>query len=182
MKIAIDIDDTLTNTRKNQQKLWKKYYNNNPKEGFSEELPTDINEFDVDEYIGIFWDTYREELSFNSSYKKDASTIVDKLNNDGHELCIVTSRPNDRYKDLIPKIKKALKDNNININTIHTNAIDKGSYCKEHNFDLLIDDNIKQILSAQKNGLKTILFNKSREYKGLKTTTWKKIYDIIKTL
>ena len=50
MKIAIDIDDTLTNTKDNQIKLWKEYYNKQPKVGFSEQLPSDINEFDADEY------------------------------------------------------------------------------------------------------------------------------------
>ena len=104
MKIAIDIDDTLTNTKDNQIKLWKEYYNRQPKVGFSEQLPSDINEFDADEYIGIFWNTYREQLSFNSTYKKDASTIIDKLKNDGHELCIVTSRPDDRYENLKERI------------------------------------------------------------------------------
>lgn len=182
MKIAIDIDDTLTNTKDNQIKLWKEYYNKSPKIGFSEELPKDINEFDADEYICIFWDTYREQLSFNSTYKKDASTIIDKLKEDGHELCIVTSRPDSRYNNLKEKITNALKENNIHIDTIHTNARDKGLYCKEHNFDLLIDDNIKQIQSAQNNGLKAILFNNDKNYKGLQTTTWKELYNIIKTL
>lgn len=182
MKIAIDIDDTLTNTKDNQIKLWKEYYNKQPKVGFSEQLPSDINEFDADEYIGIFWDTYREELSFNSTYKKDASNIIDKLKSDGHELCIVTSRPDDRYKNLKEKITTALKENNIHIDAIHTNARDKGLYCKEHNFDLLIDDNIKQIQSAKNNGLKGILFNEIKDYKGLQTNNWKDLYNIIKEL
>lgn len=182
MKIAIDIDDTLTNTKDNQIKLWKEYYNKQPKVGFSEQLPSDINEFDADEYIGIFWNTYREQLSFNSTYKKDASTIIDKLKSDGHELCIVTSRPDDRYENLKEKITTALKENNIHIDTIHTNARDKGSYCKEHNFDLLIDDNIKQIQSAKNNGLKGILFNEIKDYEGLQTNNWKDLYNIIKEL
>ena len=182
MKIAIDIDDTLTNTKEHQIKLWKEYYNNNPKKGFSEELPHDINEFDADEYIGIFWDTYREELSFNSTYKKDVSTIVDKLIKDGHELCIVTSRPDDKYKNLKERIAKALKENNIHIDTIHTDARDKGLYCKEHNFDLLIDDNTRQIQSAKNNGLKGILFNEINDYNGLQTNNWKDLYNIIKEL
>ncbi len=182
MKIAIDIDDTLTNTKENQIKLWKEYYNKNPKEGFSENLPKEINEFNIDEYIDIFWDTYREELSFNSSYKQDTSPIIKKLQDEGHKLCIVTSRPQNKYTNLITKIKKSLNENNIQINTIYTDILDKGIFCKQHNFDLLIDDSLNQILSANKNGLKTILFNQNIEYNGLQTTTWKELYTIIKTL
>lgn len=182
MKIAIDIDDTLTNTRENQLKLWKEYITNYPSPNYSEELPHNINEFDAGAYIDKFWELYRYKLSFESTYKQDASTIIDKLINDGHELCIVTSRPDSGYDNLKERIIKGLKDNDVHINTIHTDARDKGPYCKEHGFDLLIDDNIKQILSAQKNGLKAILFNKNNEYEGLQTTTWKELYNIIKTL
>lgn len=182
MKIAIDIDDTLTNTKENQLNLWKEYIVKYPNPNYNEELPHNINEFDAEEYIDNFWELYRYTLSFESTYKQDASNIIDKLKNDGHELCIVTSRPDTKYNNLKANIIKGLKDNNIHIDSIYTNAKDKGQFCKKHGFDLLIDDSIKQILSAQKNGLKAILFNKNNEYKGLQTTTWKDLYDIIKTL
>ncbi len=182
MKIAIDIDDTLTNTKDNQIKLWKEYIKSNPNPDYNEQLPHNINEFDAGEYISIFWNTYREQLSFESTYKQDTSTIIDTLKEDGHQVSIVTSRPDDRYTNLKERISKALKENNINIEDIHTNARDKGSYCKEHNFDLLIDDNIKQIESAKAHGLQAILFNKNESYNGLQTTTWKELYNIIKEL
>lgn len=182
MKIAIDIDDTLTNTRENQIKLWKKFIKNNPNPEYTEELPNNINEFDAGEYIGIFWDTYREQLSFESTYKKDTANIINKLKEDGHELCIVTSRPDSSYNNLKERIQKALIKNNIQIDTIHTDAREKGSYCKKHNFDLLIDDNKKQIESAKKHGLQAILFNEDKSYNGLQTTTWKELYNIIKEL
>ena len=182
MKIAIDIDDTLTNTKDNQTKLWKEYIKKYPNPNYNEELPYNINEFDAGEYISDFWDLNREKLSFESTYKKDVTEIIDKLKEDGHELAIVTSRPDERYTNLKERIAKAIKENNIHIETIHTNARDKGSYCKEHHFDLLIDDNINQINSATKHGLKAILFNENKEYTGLQTTTWKELYNIIKEL
>lgn len=182
MKIAIDIDDTLTNTRDNQKRLWKEYINNYPNNDYNEELPYNINEFDAGEYIDKFWELYRYKLSFESTYKQDASTIIDKLKEDGHELCIVTARPDSGYDDLKGRIKKGLKNNNIHIETIHTDAKDKGSYCQKHNFDLLIDDSIRQIESANSHGIKTILFNHNDSYKGLQTTTWKELYNIIKEL
>ena len=182
MKIAIDIDDTLTNTRENQLKLWKEYITNYPNPNYSEELPHNINEFDAGAYIDKFWELYRYKLSFESTYKQDVSTIIDKLRNEGHELCIVTSRPDSGYDDLKGRIEKGLKNNNVHIDTIHTDARDKGSYCKEHGFDLLIDDNIKQIESAKNHGLKAILFNENKSYNGLQTTTWKELYNMIKEL
>lgn len=182
MKIAIDIDDTLTNTRENQLKLWKEFVQNNPNPDYSEELPYNINEFDAGEYIDEFWKIYRYKLSFESTYKEDTSTIIDKLKREGHELCIVTARPDSGYDNLKGRIENGLKNNNIHIDTIYTDARIKGIFCKEHNFDLLIDDSINQIKSANENNIKTILFNKDDSYPGLQTTTWKEIYDIIKKL
>jgi FMN phosphatase YigB (HAD superfamily) len=182
MKIAIDIDDTLTNTRENQLKLWKEYITNNPNPNYTEELPHNINEFDAGEYIDEFWKINRYHLSFESTYKQDTSTIIDQLRKDGHTVCVVTSRPDSGYDDLKGRITKALKENNINIDELHTDARDKGSYCKEHNFDLLVDDNIKQIESAKSYGLQAILFNKDNSYNGLQTTTWNELYNIIKEL
>ncbi len=180
MKIAVDIDDTITNTKQEQIKLWKEYYINNPKPGYSEELPALINEWG-DEYINDFWDLNREHLSFHSPYKENVGLIIEKLRNDGHTVCIVTSRPKYKYDGLISRINKALIENNIEVDNIFTDAYDKGSFCKEHNFDLLIDDDIKHILSAQKHGLKAILFNNNSTYAGTQTTTWEELYDIIKS-
>lgn len=182
MKIAIDIDDTLTNTKDNQIILWKEYINKNPNPNYNEELPHNINEFDAGPYIDKFWELYRYKISFESTYKQDTSTIIDKLKKDGHKLCIVTSRPESGYDNLKDCIIKSLRENNIIIDELHTDARDKGLYCKKHNFDLLIDDNIKQIESAKSHGLQAILFNKNDSYNGLQTNTWKELYNMIKEL
>lgn len=181
MKIGIDIDDTLTNTKEQQIKYWKKYYNTNPKEGFTENIPHNINEFNVDNYISKFWDTYREELSFNSSFKKNTSEIINKLIKDGHQLCIITSRPDNKYQSLKERISTWFKHNNINITTIYTSIFDKGKFCKDNNIDLLIDDSIKHITKAKELGIKTILFNNIKDYKGIQTDNWIELYNIIKS-
>lgn len=182
MRIGIDIDDTLTNTKEQQIKCWKEYYNNNPKDGFNEILPSNINEFNVDEYLHIFWDTYRYKLSFESSYKKDCQKYIDKLIKDGHELCIITSRPDSKYKNLKEEIKESFKKNNININLIYTDIRNKGDFCFNNNIDLLVDDDIKHITNTQNNGIKAILFNENINYKGLQVNNWKDLYNTIKTL
>ena len=84
MKIAIDIDDTLTNTKDQQIILWKDYIIKNPNKNYTIEIPDNINSFD-DEYISKFWDTYREQLSFTSSFKENADIITNKLHKDKYE-------------------------------------------------------------------------------------------------
>ena len=140
MKIGIDIDDTLTNTKELQKEVWKKYYLDNPEEGYSEEIPNNINTFGFP-YIEKYWDIYREDL-FYPTFKKNASKIVKQLKKDGHELCVITSRPSYKYKDLHKRLHKWFEENDIPIETLCTNIKNKGHYCKKKNINLLIDNDI----------------------------------------
>ena len=181
MKIGIDIDDTLTNTKKEQIKYWKIYTKSNPHPTYTSKLPEHINEFS-DEYIDTFWDTYRKELTFHNNFKFKSAKIIDKLIEDGHELCIITSRPDSKYDTLHQLLKDWFKLNKINITEYHTSVMDKGIYIKENNIDLLIDDSLKHINSAKKLNKKCILFNNIKDYYGLQTDNWTDLYKIIKEL
>lgn len=180
MKIGIDIDDTLTNTKEAQLKYWEQYYLNNPQKGYTKKIPKTINDFG-DDYVQLFWDTYRQELSFETTFKKDVSKILHELINEGHSLCIITSRPDKKYNDLHKQLKEWFSKNDIPIFEIYTNIRDKGEFCKNNKIDLFIDDDIKHIEKANNYNIKTILFNKNKNYKGLQTTSWKKIKSIIKS-
>ena len=178
MRIGIDIDDTLTNTIEMQEEYWKEYHNNNPNPDYTDEIPRNINTFGY-KYIEDYWDLYREKL-FYPDFKKDASKYMNLLKEDGYELCIVTSRPDHKYKDLHKRLEKWFKDNNIPVDIIYTNIKNKGHYCKQRNIDILIDNDIAQITEANKYHVKTIMFNNLKDYDGIKTTSWQEVYDIIK--
>lgn len=178
MKIGIDIDDTLVNTRELQMIYWKEFVNNNPQEGYNEEIPNSINDFG-DKYVQTFWDAYREQLSFSPTFKDNTSTILHKLKNNDFTLCIITSRPDKKYKDLKIRIRKWFEKNNIPIDIIYTDVKDKGLFCKENNIDILIDDSLNQINSAKTNNVKTILFNNVPNYEGLQTDNWTNLYEIL---
>lgn len=178
MKIGIDIDDTLTNTKELQKEIWKNYYLNNPEEGYSEEIPSNINTFGFP-YIEKYWDLYREDL-FYPTFKENAAKVVKQLKEDGHELCVITSRPSYKYKDLHKRLHEWFKENDIQIEILCTNIKNKGHYCKKKNIDLLIDNDIAQIEEANKYHVKTILFGEREDYHGLKTNDWLELYEIIK--
>lgn len=180
MKIGIDIDDTLTNTKELQIKYWKEYYLKNPDPNFSKEIPTNINSFG-NEYISTFWDTYREAL-FTPPIKENASNIIKKLNQEGYQLCIITSRPDYKYHNLKERIITWLHKNNINITEINTNIRDKALFCHKNNIDLLIDDSIEHVTNTIKHNKKAILFNNIKDYQGLQTDNWLDLYNIIKKM
>lgn len=181
MKIGIDIDDTLINTRDLQIKFWKDYYISHPKDGYNTNLPPTINDFG-DKYVQEFWDIYRLPLNFESTVKDDVPIITKKLKEDNHTLCIVTSRPKEKYNDLHKLIEDWAQKNDITFDIIYTDVRNKGEFCKDNNIDILIDDDIKHINNAIKNNVKGILFNTDPDYNGLKTTSWRELYDIIKNI
>ena len=178
MKIGIDIDDTLTDTIELQHEYWKEYYLNNPQEGYTEEVPNNINVFGY-KYIEDYWDLYRDKL-FYPRFKKDASLITNKLKNEGHTLCVITSRPDHKYEKLHQRLEEWFKENNIPIDIIYTNIRNKGHYCKQRGIDMLIDNDLSQIEEGNKYHIPTILFGTNNEYKGQKAANWQEVYEIIK--
>lgn len=181
MKIGVDIDDTLINTKEQQIIYWSKYITENPKTGYNKELPKTINDFE-DDYVQTFWDTYRNELSFRPTFKKGASKILNKLKEEGHTICIITSRPKEKYDNLHKLLQEWFQKNNIPIDYIYTNIRKKGTFCKENKIDILIDDSILHCESCNSFNIHSILFGDTNEYNGLKTTNWNEIYTIIHNL
>lgn len=179
MIIGIDIDDTLTNSKEIEKDLWIEYVKKYPKEGYNGNLPSDINTFGI-KYIEKFWDIYREPISFKSTYKKDCSKVLHKLKDEGYTLCVITSRPENKYYNLINRQKQSFIDNDIPIDILFTDIREKAKFCKKNNIDLLIDDSINHIEECNKLGIKTILFNDIPEYKGIQTDNWNELYNIIK--
>lgn len=181
MVLGIDIDDTLTNTKDKQIIIWKKYIKENPTDKYTEELPDNINSFN-DEYISKFWDENRYELSFNTTFKENVSEILIKLHNEGYKICIITSRPDSKYKDLKNELNNWFKNNKIYTDIIYTDIRNKGIFCKNNNIDILIDDSLHHIEEANNLNVKTIMFNDNKKYKGYQVNNWIDLYETIKIL
>lgn len=169
MVIGLDIDDTICNTKDLQRIYWKEYYNSNPNLEYSEELPKEVNYFGIP-YINDFWDLYRGNL-FTPDIKDDCLVIIDKLINLGFTFVIVTSRPKENYDNLDKSLSDWLNRENIHVSKIYSDVRNKGEFCKNNNIDLLIDDDIRHINSANELGVKTIHFDGDM--------TWKRVYDLL---
>lgn len=108
--------------------------------------------------------------------------ITGRLREDGHTLCIVTSRPDYKYENLKERITDLLDKNNISIDFIYTNVRNKGLFCKEKCIDLLVDDDVKHIRTALENNIKGILFNDRENFDGLHCSDWLELYEIINSI
>lgn len=180
MKIAIDIDDTITNTKELQLIFWKEYIKKYPNKKYNEELPENINHFG-DEYIDHFWDEYRIPLAYSITVKKDAKEVINKLREEKHKIIIVTSRSDRKYINHRKNLLNWFKSNNIQIDELYTGIRNKGIFIKEKNIDILIDDDYNHCKETISLGKKAIMFNnKNNKIKNI--NNWNKIYEYIQNI
>ena len=180
MRIGIDIDETLVDTMKLIKVYWQDYIKKYPCSRYNSTIPDNIYSGYDDNYITTFWDLYREDLKY-PPIRKNAVKVLKELKKD-NELCIITSREKNKYKDLVKNLDKWLKENNIEVDYIYTDIRNKGIFSKENNIDLLIDDSIEHIKEADNLGVKTIMFNSKKHDVKKQTDNWLDLYEIIKEL
>ena len=84
-----------------------------------------------------------------------------------HEIFDVMNVTSGGYTNLMLNYKQ-----NISLSKYIFPTFDK-------NIDLLVDDLYENIISCINEDVKVILFNKNKDYKGLKTTSWNKVYKMI---
>ena len=167
MKIAIDLDNTISNTKEEMNYLLNIYLKEN-----------NINEDDITkETIINFLDKYNEELINNITIKEDASKYINLLQKD-NEIIIITARSNvfKSVPDVYTLTKNWLNKYQIYPDKIIINSQGetKAIKAKELNIDLAIDDDINNITEYNKYNIKTITFTNN--------STWEDIYNEIKNI
>lgn len=183
MKIGIDIDDTIAFTSKkimDEALEYDRLYVNG--KGFKNK--------DASTFMEMF---YWNVLDINSFWKfmgnkyyrfiepiLDASTYINKLYEDKHEIVFITRRKKDFNTKNITQ--KWLKMNNFKYNKLFLGVSDKGKLCSEENIDLFIDNEEKNIYNVLDYGIDCILFGTdyNKDEKELfRLESWKEIYDYI---
>lgn len=167
MNIAIDIDDTLTESFDYFQPFVAEYfgvdveelrrrnisYSNLPDEWKSDELG--------------FCKTYYDRVVADTPFKPDAAWGVDELRKAGHKIIIITGRTTAFYTDPYKTTAEELANGGIIYDKLIC-TLDKGSACLEEKIDILIDDLPANCDAATKLGIKTVLFQ-SKANKDIKT-------------
>ena len=185
MHIAIDIDDTLTDTFSYLLTYMSEYF------GWNEEeirktatcykmLPTDWWEHEEE-----FAKKYYNQIIPDTPMKKDAVYYVNRLHEEGHKITILTARTTRFYTDPYQTCKMGLDKHGLCYDEIVCNG-DKGAACKELGVDVLIDDWWVNLEAAQKVGAKTLLFGNSggHEEDNLfeRVYTWEEAYHHLQKL
>ena len=167
MNIAIDIDDTLTDSFDyflpyvaeffgvNKDDLIAKNisYSNLPPEWKSQEIE--------------FCKTYYDHIVADTPFKSDAVWGVNQLRKLGHKIIIITGRTKDFYSDPYKTTKEELAKGSIIYDKLIC-TLDKANTCIQEKISVLIDDLPANCDAVAQKGIPAILFN-SKENQYIQT-------------
>ena len=160
MKIAVDVDDTLSIVdrvgkagayieRKHLSFRLLNEYANKFTEVYDWQY-ADVLEFLRDGGIVVFTD---------AEARKGAAETLAKWREAGHEIVILTSRTEEWLGNAENVTKDWLEKRRIPYDEIVTNIPmkEKGAYCFRHGIPILVDDDIDACLGAQALGVRAVL-------------------------
>lgn len=159
MRIAIDIDDTLTSV--DRVTAVEKYIKDN-------ELPFKFVNPDSHTLSGLLDWTKEDvttfihsggaELFTGSTARKGAKEVIQNWKEKGHEIIILTARSTGWFGDPVGVSRRQLDKNQIPYDEVVADVWEKGEYCVANGIDILIEDNVEICKKAQELGVKAVMF------------------------
>lgn len=191
MRIGIDIDGVLTDIERFIADYGIKFCQEN---NLCYRVKT--GEYDEAKALGIseensekFWNKYLKYYATEYPARDFASEVIQKLKQDGHEICIVTARNEwgligEDYGKMKEFVSEWLEKNNIYYDKIVYTEGSKLPYCIGNYIDIMIEDspeNVKDI--ASKIPVLCYHCNYNENVKGENITrvySWYDVYNKIK--
>ena len=193
MIIGVDIDDTLTDIRKELQKASFDYA-----KGLNKQINESSMSFDKNndgssfkekynfthEELQYFFKNIQEKIIKSAEPREDVVEVIKKLREDGHKIYIVTARDSEFHNDPYELSETWLNKNNIEYDKLIVNARDKAKVCKEQGVDLFIDDKLSNCMEVSNENIITIrITNYTDKHQDIiNKKNWKEIYEYIKQL
>ncbi|MDD3453348.1 MAG: hypothetical protein PHN42_03615 [Bacilli bacterium] len=168
IKIAIDIDDTMLSTTELQSYYENVFLNENPQ----------YTRSDLDwgkEGCIKFWDKYRPLIAFGSP-KENADKAIKWFKGKGYLTDALSARPLKNYAPLKSDLVHHLDKNGLCVDHIYLGFHSKSQFLKDHNYDILIDNDIKNVEQANYVGVSGILYGEyNPNYLGYQTNDWEEM-------
>ena len=139
MNIAIDIDDTLTDTFEYLMPFVAEFY----EKDFAELQRNHISYSNIPkEWRKYEWDFekhYYDKIVVQTPFKKDAARYVSLLHQMGHRIVIITGRTKEFYTDPYATTEEELRNGNIVYDKLIC-TLNKNQACLDEQIDVMIDD------------------------------------------
>ncbi len=169
IKVAVDIDDTILSTKELEDYYWGIFLENHPEIDGTKEYHWG------DPELALFWKEHREDMAYGKE-KKRVAEAFNKMLGDNKIVDLLSARPIDKYAALLKKLSDYFEKNNINYSHIHLGFYSKIVFLVEHQYDVLVDNELRHIEAANENGIATILYGPfNPDYNGVQTDDWSKI-------
>ena len=175
IKIAVDIDDTLLCTKELEEYYWNIFLKDNP------DIDPNQKYTWGNPILARFWAEYREKMAFGKP-KEGASNILNELLSKGYRIDLLSARPLEKYASLKKKLVEYFEFININYNYLNLGFHSKKEFLKEHDYDILIDNDMKYIKEAESVGVIPILYGSNPNYDGFQTENWEEIPTLIQEI
>lgn len=161
MRIGIDIDDTMTFIKDDLLKAGINYDKSLGNNGIPVRDSYYVGEmfnWNKDEYR-YFMGTIRKEVVCNAKLRDGLLEILNRLIAEGHEIIIITARSNIYYDNPEEMTINWLKKENIPYHKLILNAQNKAQICQKEQIDIFLDDDIKNCLEVNEQGIRTIIMD-----------------------
>ena len=175
IKIAVDIDDTLLCTKELEDYYWNLFLQENP------EIDPNQEYLWGNPILAKFWAKYREKMAFGLP-KEGASTTLKSLLDNGFRVDLLSARPLEKYASLKKKLVEHFESLNIDYTYLNLGFYSKKEFLKKHNYDILIDNDMRYIEEAESVGVTPILYGRNPEYDGYQSNNWDEILLIIQKI
>ena len=182
MNIAIDIDDTLTESFDYFQPFVAEYFGADVEEVRRRNisygnLPPEWKDRELD-----FCRAYYDRVVVDTTFKSDARWGVEKLRGMGHRIVIITARTPDFYTDPYLTTRQELAKGGISYDNLIC-TLDKGTACAQEGINLLVDDSPANCAAAAERGVPAILFtskaNRDLDVPFPRVSDWVEAVDMI---
>lgn len=183
MRIGIDIDDVITETYQSIKNYIDEYDKNGELSNYMEDVMRGDNSNPI---VKKFFDENCTAIFGNAKMKDHANEVIQRLLENGHEVYIISSRGEIRFKGSEDLTLNYFRANNIPYTKILWNSFDKATICRDNNIDIMVDDSAKHCIAVQKQGIKSILFtsevNKSIDVTIPRVNNWLELEQMLNNL
>lgn len=179
LRIAVDIDDTITDTFDYMMPYLAEFYHVDLEYLKKNNISTSNLTEGMREKQAEFMNTYFDMALLNVPIKTDVAFYLQKIKELGHKIFIITARSENMCKGAYQKTKQYLEKNQIPFDEL-INDYEKAKVCKEKNINIFIDDSAYYCEMVQNEGISVLLFNsKSNEdvTEFSRVYSWEEIYD-----
>ncbi len=185
MNIAVDIDDTLTDTFDYYIPFVAEFFGADADELRKKNISYNTlpDEWKKQEFA--LGKAYNDKYIPDAPFKPDAAWGIRELRKQGHKIFIITARTDDYYDDAVKATTLELNNGGIAYDKLICTA-DKAGACVAESISILIDDAPFNCQAAKEAGITPILFE-SKAYPNagkdfLHAADWKQAVALVKQL